>query len=57
MYVGAKDPGGIANAVMYLKNNPEEAGKIVVSAKAGAIGKFSVDTMVKKTLNVYEEVL
>ena len=57
VYVGAKDPGGIANAVMYLKNNPEEAGKIVVSAKAGAIGKFSVDTMVKKTLNVYEEVL
>jgi hypothetical protein len=52
VYVGAGEPSGIANAVMYLENNPGAVRKITISAKGAAVEKFSVDAMEKKAQRI-----
>ncbi len=51
------DSGAIAEAIDRLLSNPEEAQKLASEGNRTVQGSFSVDAMVEKTIQSYEELL
>ena len=57
LLIPEKDPAAIADAVIYLLNNPDKMKEMGMSAKLRVREKFSLHTMVKKYEIVYEELI
>lgn len=55
--VGANDPHGLAEAILYLLKNPEEAKKIADRGYRMVRDKFSWNQIALETLQVYKQVL
>jgi glycosyltransferase involved in cell wall biosynthesis len=57
LLVDEKDPGQLAQAIIRLLRDREAAEKLGGRAREYAIGKYSWDTIVERTLQVYREAL
>lgn len=51
------DVNDLVKKVMYIIDNPEEAGKMGKNGRIKIINEFSIDKMVKKTENIYIRLL
>ncbi|MEE8472799.1 MAG: glycosyltransferase family 4 protein [Dehalococcoidia bacterium] len=57
LLVDGKDPGQLAQAIIRLLRDREEAAKLGERAREYVIGKYSWDSLVERTLQVYREAL
>jgi len=57
IFVPPKDSESLAKSIIYIFENQEEVLQMCKNAKEFAIKNFSIDKMVKNTLEVYKEVL
>lgn len=57
IFAPAKDPQGLAEGIKYLLTHPEEKQALVERAKKSALENFSMERMITKTLEVYQEIV
>ena len=57
VFVPAKDPRGLAEGIRYLLTHPEETRFLIEQAKKLALENFSLEKMITKTLEVYQEIV
>jgi len=55
--IPADDAVALADRLLYLRNNPQVAGRLGKAGKQRLLSQFTVDKMVHATLRIYEEAL
>lgn len=55
--IPAGDSQALAEKLIYLRNNPREAERFGQAGRRRLLAHFSVETMIEKTIQIYEEVL
>jgi glycosyltransferase involved in cell wall biosynthesis len=55
--VPARDPAALADGLRWIVTHPNDARQMGINAYSMAAAAFSVETMIEKTLDVYDKAL
>jgi glycosyltransferase involved in cell wall biosynthesis len=57
MLVEPKNPGALADAILYTRQHPEEMHRMTQNARNRVLQSFTIESMVAKTVAVYQNII